>query len=201
MSSILLTTCFLKNAIKKQIIEKMLRLHHNRSEFFTILFFLNLLLYVFVRKYVDLRVSRIEFFFFFQFLFQEKNDDHDFDEFFFVRSYADFVDHEFDQKFEHVSNRNNDEKKNSRLFNRKNKKTYAKEIVKQRVRIRKSDFKNRRDDKNLNFDYMIARKKNVIFEKHVLSKFENKNNENVCFFCNVYQYVEKCHRKFIDDKY
>ena len=107
-------------------------------------------------------------FLFFQFLFQKKNDDHDFDDFFFIRSYANLVDYESNQKFEHVSNQNNDEKKKSRLLNRKNKKAYAKEIVKQRVRIRKFNFKNRRDDKNLNFDYMIARKKNVMFEKYVL---------------------------------
>ena len=49
--------------------------------------------------------------FFSQFLFQKKNDDHDFDEFFFIRSYANFVDHKSNQKFEHVSNRNNDKKK------------------------------------------------------------------------------------------
>ena len=152
-----------------------------------------------IRRFARL-ASRASFFS--QSLFQKKNDDHDFDEFFFVRSYADLADHESDQKFEHVSNRNNDEKeKNSRLFNRKNKKAYARKIVKQRVRIRKFNFKNRRDDKNLNFDYMIVRKKNVIFDKHVLSKLHDEHDNNVCFFCDVYQYFEKCHRKFIDDKY
>ena len=49
---------------------------------------------------------------FFQFLFQEENDDHEFDDFFFIRLYSDFVDHESNQKFEHASNQNNDEKKN-----------------------------------------------------------------------------------------
>ena len=78
--------------------------------FYNFIFF-NLLLYVFVKKYVDLRVSRIVFFSFFNFFFQEKNDDYDFDEFFFIRLYANFVDHESNQKFEHVSNRNNDKKK------------------------------------------------------------------------------------------
>ena len=140
-------------------------------------------------------------FFFSQSFFQEENDDHDFDDFFFIRSYADFVDHESDQKFEHVSNHDDDEKKNSRLFNRKNKRTYAKKIVRQRVRIRKIDFKTRRDDKSLSFDYMIVRKKDVIFDKHVLSKLHDEHDNNVCFFCDVYQYFEKCHRKFIDDKY
>ena len=48
---------------------------------------------------------------FFQFLFQEKNDDHEFDDFFLIRSYSDFVDYELNQKFEHASNQNNDEKK------------------------------------------------------------------------------------------
>ena len=90
-------------------------------------------------------------------------------------------------------------KKKSRLLNRKNKKTYVKKIVKQRVRIRKSDFKIRRDDRNLNFDYMIVRKNNVMFEKYVL--FEFQKNHNVCSFCDVYQYDEKCHNKFFDDKY
>ena len=137
----------------------------------------------------------------FQFLSQKKNDDHDFDDFSFIRSYADFVDHESNRKSEHVSNHDDNEEKNSRLLNRKSKKTYAKKIVKQRVRIRKTDFKTRRDDKSLNFDYMIVRKKDVIFDKHVLSKLQNKNDNNVCSFCDVYQYFEKCHRKLIDDKY
>ena len=151
-----------------------------------------------IRRFARL-ASRV--FFFFQFLSQKEIDDHDFDEFFFVRSYANLVDHESNQKFEHASNRNNNEKKKSRLLNRKNKKAYARKIVKQRVRIRKFNFKNRRDDKSLNFDYIIARKKNVIFDKHVLSKLHDKHDNNVCSFCDVYQYFEKCHRKFIDDKY
>ena len=167
--------------------------------FFTISFF-----FVFVN--LQFRQTKRQFarfanrvFSFSQSLFQENNDDDDFDDFFFIRLYANFVDYESNHESKHVSNNENDEKKKSRLFNRKNKKTYAKKIVKQRVRIRKFDFKNRRDDKSLNFDYMIVRKKNVIFEKYVLSKLKNKNN--VCFFCDVYQYVEKCYRKFIDDKY
>ena len=90
-------------------------------------------------------------------------------------------------------------KKKSRLLNKKDKKTYARKIVKQRVRIRKFDFRIRRDDKSLNSDYMIARKKDVIFEKHVL--FELQKNHNVCSFCDAYQYDEKCHNKFFDDKY
>ena len=134
-----------------------------------------------------------------QFLSQEKNDDHDFDDFSIIRSYADLVDHESDQKFEHAFDQNNDEKKKSRLFNRRNRKAYARKIVKQRVRIRRSDSKTRRDDRSLNFDYMIARKKNVMFEKHVLSELQK--NYNVCSFCDAYQYDEKCHSKFFDDKY
>ena len=135
---------------------------------------------------------------FFQFLSQEENDDHDFDDFFFIRSYVDFVDHDLNQKFEHVSNNDNDEKKKSRLLNRRNKRTYAKKIVRQRIRVRKTDFKIRRDDKSLNSDYMIARKKNVIFDKHVLSELHDEHDKNACSFCDVYQYFEKCHRKFID---
>ena len=106
-----------------------------------------------------------------QSLFQEENDDHDFDDLSSIRSYADFVDHESNQKFEHVSNIENDEKKKLRLLNRKDKKAYAREIVRQRVRIRRSDLKNRRDDKSLSFDYMIVRKKDVIFAKYELFKF------------------------------
>ena len=92
-------------------------------------------------------------------------------------------------------------KKKSRLFNRMNRKTYAKKIVKQCVQIRKTNFKIRRDDKNLNFDYMIVRKKNVIFDKYILSKLHDKHDNNVYFFGDIYQYFEKCHCKFIDDKY
>ena len=142
-------------------------------------------------------VNRV--FSFSQSLSQKNNDDDDFDDFFFIRSYADFVDHESNHESKHVSNNENDEEKKSRLFNRKNKKAYAKKIVKQRVRIRKTDFKTRRDDKSLNFDYMIVRKKDVIFDKYVLSKFQIK--KNACSFCDIYQYDEKCHRKLIDDKY
>ena len=166
--------------------------------------FYNFIFFVFVN--LQFRQTKRQFarfvnrvFSFFQSLFQKNNDDDNFDDFFFIRSYANFVDHESNHESKHVSNNENDEKKKSRLFNKKDKKTYAKKIVKQRVRIRKIDFKIRRDDKNLNFDYMIARKKNVIFDKYVLSKFQIK--KNACFFCNVYQYDEKCHRKFIDDKY
>ena len=136
-----------------------------------------------------------------QSLSQEKNDDHDFDDLFLIRPYADLADHESNRKSEHASNHDDDEKKNSRLLNRRSKRTYARKIVKQRVRVRKADFRTRRDDKSLSSDYMIARKKDVIFDKHVLSKLQNKNDNNVCSFCDVYQYFEKCHRKLIDDKY
>ena len=132
---------------------------------------------------------------------QEENDDHDFDELFPIRPYADLAGHESDQKFEHASNRDNDEKKKSRLLNRKSKRTYAREIVRQRVRVRRSDLRTRRDDRNLNPDYMAARKKNVVFDKHVLPKLQNEHNNNVCPFCDAYQYDEKCHSKLFDDKY
>ena len=139
--------------------------------------------------------------FFFQLFFQEDDDDDEFDDSSFARFYANLIDHEQKNEiaFEHASDENQKKKKKSALLNRRDKKAYAKEIVKQRVRVRKSDLKTRRDDKSLNFDYMIARKKDVIFDKHVL--FEFQIDDNVCSFCDVYQYVEECHRKFTDDKY
>ena len=59
MLSILLTMCLSRNAIERSNIERASRLHHNHSEFSTILLFLNLLLYVLVKKFDDLRVWRI----------------------------------------------------------------------------------------------------------------------------------------------
>ena len=63
MSLILLTTCLLRNAMKRLNIERASRLHHCHSELSTILLFLLLLHYSFVKndvkKYDDLRVSRV----------------------------------------------------------------------------------------------------------------------------------------------
>ena len=134
-----------------------------------------------------------------QLLLQEENDDHDFDDLSFIRPYADLVGHESDQKSEHAFDQNNDEEKKSRLLNRRGRKTYAREIVRQRVRVRRSDSRTRRDGRSLSFDYMIARKKDVVSEKYVLSELQK--NHNVCPFCDAYQYDEKCHSKLFDDKY
>ena len=134
-----------------------------------------------------------------QSLSQEDDDDDEFDDLFLARFYVNLNDQKWENEIAIKHAFNEDQKKKSRLLNRRDKKTYARKIVRQRVRIRRFDLKIRRDDKNLNSDYMIARKKNVIFEKHVL--FEFQNDHNVCSFCDAYQYDEECHNKFFDDKY
>ena len=90
-------------------------------------------------------------------------------------------------------------KRNQIYSTKKYIKKYAKKIFKQDVQIRKFDFKIRRDDKSLNFDYMIVRKKDVISIKHLFDDFIK--NDNVCFHYDVYQYFEKCRNKSFDDKY
>ena len=128
VNKIIQTVVFFAFTVKKVFDRRSNQKNANRTfEVNSILVFYNSIFFEFVvvrfrqkiRQFARF-ASRVSSFF--QFLFQEKNDDHDFDNFSFIRSYANFVDHELNRKFEHVSNHDDDEKKNSRLFNKKIKK-------------------------------------------------------------------------------
>lgn len=130
---------------------------------------------------------------------QEEDDDHDFDDLPPIRPYAGLAGHESDQESGHASDTENDEEEESRLLNRRGRRAYAREIVRQRVRVRRSGPRNRRDGRSLGPDYMAARKKGVISAKYELPKLQK--DDNVCSFCGAYQYDEECHSKLFDDKY
>ena len=56
-------------------------------------------------------------------------------------------------------------------------------------RVDRSKVK-KRQDKNLKYQWMHARKLEIFFVKHFFNKFDVKKNE--CFYCDIFQYFEKC---------
>ena len=66
-------------------------------------------------------------------------------------------------------------------------------------KIRVDEFRNKRDDKNLNFKYMTVRKFNKKFDLYKFSKFHV--DFNICFHYRAYQYDKKCRFKSRSNKY
>ena len=141
-------------------------------------------------------------FLFSQLLSQEDDDDDDFDLFFF-RSYTDLYDHDFDfasdDEIEIISSSQQAKKRSAQRQRNNNirestKRVKSNDQTRVRSRVRKSESRNTRDDIRLNSDYFSARKLDLIFISHVLSKL--RVNENVCSFCKVYRYSEKRDKNF-----
>ena len=150
-----------------------------------------------IRRFERL-TSRV--FFAFQSLFQENDDDDDFD-LFFARFYIDLYDHDFDFNFDdetkiilssqQTTKRSTQRQRNNNIRESTRK---VKSNDRVRIRVRKSESRNTRDDINLNFNYFNVRKSDFISISHVL--FKLRVDKNVCFFCKIYRYFEKRDKNF-----